>query len=68
MKKITYYFIPLAIFLIALYDLYAYLNGGQKATISYIIIEEWAHDYPAFTFAMGFVFGHLFWPLYREKK
>lgn len=68
MKKITYYFIPLAILGILAYDAYAYITAGQSATISYVIIEEWAHDYPAFTFIIGFVMGHLFWPLAKVKK
>ncbi len=67
-KKITKYFIPLAIIVILLYDTYAYLSAGQEATVSYIIIEEWSRDYPAFTFFMGFVMGHLFWGLYKERR
>ena len=51
------------LFIILLYDMWAYAKAGTKGTISHKIIMEWSRKYPAFTFAMGFVMGHLFWPL-----
>jgi hypothetical protein len=54
--------------LILIYDIYAYVKGGQEATISYLIITDWSKNYSAFTFGIGFVMGHLFWPLAERKK
>jgi hypothetical protein len=67
-KEITKFFIIGSILIIFAYDGYAYLSHGQEATVSYIVITEWSRDYPAFTFMIGFIMGHLFWPLYRERK
>jgi len=50
------------------YDFYAYVVGGQDATISSVIITDWSINYPAFTFGMGFICGHLFWGLSKKKK
>jgi len=66
--KITKIVLVIFIFLILLYDVYAYINGGQEATISFLIIKDWSKNYPAFTFAVGFFMGHLFWPLAERKK
>jgi len=51
---------------ILLYDTYAYITGGQGATISHLIITNWSREYPFFTFMCGVAMGHLFWPLYRK--
>lgn len=67
MRTITQYFIFVAIVVILGYDVYAYIKGGQEATISSVIITDWIYNYPAFTFACGFFAGHLFWPLARKK-
>lgn len=65
-KKNTVYFIVLTIVLIAIWDVYAIVNGGTEASISHTMIV-WSYKYPAFTFLMGFVMGHLFWRV-RETK
>ena len=67
-KEITGWFIILIFLLIVGYDVYAYIAGGQEATISSLISQEWIYQYPAFTFAMGFVMGHLFWPMSKHKR
>lgn len=67
-KKITKLIVLLFIALILIYDVYAYIKGGQVATISYLIITDWSKNYSAFTFAIGFLMGHLFWPLAERKK
>jgi len=66
LKKKTVYFIALTIMLIAIWDVYAIVNGGTEASISHTMIV-WSYKYPAFTFLMGFVMGHLFWRV-RETK
>jgi len=48
---------------ILVYDVYAYIQGGQGGTVSYLIITDWSRNYPACTLFVGFVMGHLFWPL-----
>lgn len=49
------------------YDLYAYFQGGTEATISWIT-AQWAYDVPAGVFAIGFVCGHLFWPMKPKES
>jgi len=66
-RAMSQYFIVIAILIIFAFDAYVYLRGGQDATISSIIITDWAYNYPAFTFGIGFVMGHLFWPLSKKK-
>lgn len=60
-------FIVLVIVGIFAFDAWVFVMGGQDATISSVIITEWAYDYPAFTFGIGFIMGHLFWPLSKKK-
>ena len=66
-KKITPYFILFTFLLVVFYDVYAFLDGGQEATVSYLIITDWIYNYPFVTFCAGIVCGHLFWPLARRK-
>jgi len=46
------------------YDVYAILEGGTEASISYMMFE-WSYKYPIFTFTCGFIpgilVGHFFW-------
>jgi hypothetical protein len=63
-KKLTKIFIGVTIVVIAGYDVFAILDSGTEASISWTMIT-WSYEYPAFTFAMGFVCGHLFW---RSKE
>lgn len=59
-KRYTLIFIG-AIFLnIIIYDTVAIIQGGTEASISHAI-NVWSYKYPAFTFSMGFLMGHLFW-------
>lgn len=59
-KKYTVIFILAVIVSIAAYDFIAIHEGGKEASVSWTLIV-WSHEYPAFTFLMGFTFGHLFW-------
>lgn len=43
------------------YDYFALVNGGYSASISYQFLKL-ASEYPIVAFAMGVLFGHLFWP------
>ena len=67
-RSITGWVIIAVIIFIFGYDFYAYVQGGQDATISSVIITDWAVNYPAFTFGIGFIMGHLFWSLSKKKK
>lgn len=67
-RQITGYAIIVFLVLIFVYDFWAYMQGGQDATISSVIITDWALNYPAFTFGIGFIMGHLFWPLSKKKN
>jgi len=66
-KKMTSIVIIGIIALITIYDVYAWNVGGTEGTISWKIFE-WSHEYPAFTFLMGFVMGHLFWQMKGLKR
>ena len=67
-KKITPYFIVFSFLVIVFYDGYAYWDGGQEATISYLIITDWIYNYPAMVFGLGYIFGHLTWPLAKKRR
>lgn len=67
MKFTAAIFIIITIVIIAVVDVYFILGGGTEASISYQIIT-WSHEYPAFTFLMGFTMGHLFWKIKDVKK
>jgi hypothetical protein len=62
-QNITFYVTAAFIAGILLYDVWAYSKAGTRGTVSYMVIIKWSRRYPAFTFAVGFVMGHLFWPL-----
>lgn len=64
-RKLTGSVIVVAILVLAIYDVYAYMEGGTEGTISHVIMS-WSYSHPAFTFAFGFLCGHLFWRI-REK-
>lgn len=66
-RKLTQLIVVIFIVAIFGYDLFAYIKGGQEATVSFLIIDDWSRNFPAFTFFVGFIMGHLFWPL-SEKK
>lgn len=62
----TVAFIMGAIGAIAIWDVIAIMGGGSEASISHTMIV-WSYEYPAFTFLMGFVMGHLFWRVRGTK-
>ena len=66
MRNITKYVTAGLIVAILIYDVVAIQIGGTEASVSQIIIE-WSYSVPAFTFAIGFIMGHLFWRL-RDSK
>ena len=67
MKKMTVLFVMIIIVAIAVYDAIAITKGGTEASISHLLIT-WSYEFPAFTFAMGFTMGHLFWKIRDVKK
>lgn len=66
-KNITKIFIVVSIVVIILFDMYVFMDGGTKATISWTMFT-WAHSYPIFPFSMGVIMGHLFWQMDARKK
>ena len=57
-KKATRFFTVATVVVIGIYDLAALSFGGNGATIS-----QFALEMPTATvFALGFAFGHMFWP------
>jgi len=67
MQKTTMIFSLIIFVLIAVYDVFAIYKGGTEASISYLIIV-WSYEYPVFTFATGFLMGHLFWRVRNVGK
>jgi len=60
--KLTQMVVMAFIASVLIYDVYAVFQGGTTATVSYTV-RVWASEYVAFTFGIGFIMGHLFWPL-----
>jgi hypothetical protein len=59
-KGITSLLIILTIVGLGIYDAVAIHFGGTSASISQTL-NIWSFKYPAMTFAMGFLMGHLYW-------
>lgn len=66
-KTISQLVIVAGVVCVLLYDAWAFYMGGQEATISSIIVNEWIYKYPAFVFLSGFLCGHLFFPMSKYK-
>lgn len=64
-RKITGWFVVGLVVLIAGFDVFVYQGGGTEATISHVLMT-WSYQHPAFTFAMGFICGHLFWRIKKD--
>jgi hypothetical protein len=62
-QNITLWVVISVVCVVLAYDVWALAKGGVKASISYMIIMDWTRRYPALSFAVGFICGHLFWPL-----
>lgn len=50
------------IVLIGLFDFYIIIKNGKQASVSAWFIRN-AKKYASIAFLMGFVMGHLFWPM-----
>jgi hypothetical protein len=63
-KIVTFVIIPLLIFAILAYDVYAIYAGGTEASISALLIKS-SYEMPFMVFSIGFFIGvlsgHLFW-------
>lgn len=66
-QQITIYVIIVSVIGLLLYDLYAYMKGGTKATISYVIVKS-AYSMPLIAFFWGLLTGHFFWRLNGEDS
>ena len=65
--KATKYCIGLMVLAVAGWDVFVLVDGGTESSISYRIIT-WSYEFPAMTFAVGFIMGHLFWRMRDTKK
>ena len=65
--KLTVWFVLVVIIAIAIWDGIVIYQEGTTATISYLL-RDWSKEYPAFTFAMGFTMGHLFWGMKKTPE
>ena len=65
MRKATIWFLGIALLIILIWDLVAYIVG-KNATIS-VIITDSSYYTPWIPFAVGFLCGHLFAPAKRSN-
>jgi hypothetical protein len=69
-KLVTFAIIPLLIFLVLAYDVYAIYLGTSEASISSLIISL-SYEMPFMVYliglANGILVGHLFWRMKRNK-
>lgn len=65
MRQVTELLILIVVVGALLYDLFAYLKGGNDATISKITLDA-EKDWPIIAFLMGLLMGHLTWPQTRS--
>ncbi len=66
-QKLTAIVIFIVIIAILGYDVFAFNSAGTEGTVSFVIYD-WSHKYPVFTFAMGFIMGHLFWQMRKKAE
>jgi hypothetical protein len=52
---------------IIIWDALLWLDTGKRNTISEILVNMSA-EHPALLVVLGFVLGHLGWPVYRKAK
>lgn len=58
--------IHVQLFLIALWDTWIWVSGSEARTVS-AIVWRWAQQFPVGLLFLGFVLGHVFWPLRMNK-
>ena len=61
LKKVTAIFIVLTIVIIAVYDVWVYIQAGGDATISRIVYN-FSKDWPIVNIIIGVLLGHFYWP------
>lgn len=65
-KTVLFTLVSIGLFFVSwlVYDVYAIIEGGTEASISFMMYE-WSYKYPIFTWVMGFapglLVGHFFW-------
>lgn len=52
------------LFVVGIWDIYASYWIGSGNTVSYLI-QSWSLQFPALPLLVGFLLGHLFWPIRR---
>ena len=65
-RKLTQIIIGVLVLVIAFYDVVVIQIGGTTASISARMID-WSKEFPVFSFGMGFISGHIFWPTRKYK-
>ncbi len=61
-RQTTQVVLLLAFLVLGAYDLFAYLAWGREQTLSVVLFES-SVEWPVIPFALGFLAGHLFWPI-----
>lgn len=62
MKEITVIIIWAVLVALLIWDIYAINHSGVEASISWVIYQQ-ARRHPAISFGLGFICGHLLWPI-----
>ena len=57
---VTRWVIIITIIVLSVYDVFVISKHGVETSISRVILK-WAQKYPIIAFALGVLFGHLFW-------
>lgn len=60
------WWILLNLFAVGCYDVYAFFFLDAGSSVSFWL-QRWFSQFPALAVAVGFVLGHLSWPLYLKK-
>lgn len=60
MRKITIIIMSICLFVLVLWDIYAYIYG-ENSTIS-VVLTDWSREFPAIAFLFGVLMGHWFFP------
>jgi hypothetical protein len=61
-NEVTALFLVFVILAVGAFDVAMALFVGREATVS-IVVQRWSQSFPGLVLALGYVLGHLFWPL-----
>lgn len=60
--KITAVILIVLIHTVLIWDVYASMRWGHRATVS-VVLNSWVSEFPMIALSTGIVIGHIVWPL-----